>query len=95
LFRFHKAIAPRTKKPDNPSDWKLPTKVEERKRLEDELVNFFLKELDLIRKTHNPRVQLHGTVATNSFSFYRAIDVEEEGDFRFKEYWIILKHPAI
>jgi len=86
LETFHKAIAPRTKKPDNPSDWKLPTKVEERKRLEDELVNFFLKELDLIRKTHNPRVQLHGTVATNSFSFYRAIDVEEEGDFRFKDF---------
>ena len=84
MVRFNKAITPRTK-PDS-AFWKPPTKVEERKRLEDELVNFFLKELDLIRKTHNTRLQLHGTVATNSFSFYHMIDVEEEGDFRFKEY---------
>jgi hypothetical protein len=85
LETFHKAIAPRTK-PDNSPYWKPPTKVEERKRMEDELVNFFLKELDLIRKTHNPRLQLHGTVATNSFSFYQMIDLEEEGDFRFKDF---------
>jgi len=81
LETFHKAITPRTK-----PEASKKAKEGERKRLEDELVNFFLRELDLIRKTHNLRVQLHGTVATNNWSFYHVIDVEENGDFQFKDF---------